>query len=817
MTGSAPAVSVLVLDDGSSDLERRLASVAAQEYPTERVQPKLVKRAPGFAAPCNAAVVQATTEFVAILPTDAALDPRCLAEMVDTAQRSGAAAVASTPLDQNGRPIPIARGLTIVGRPFPVRPPLDGQRLLSAAGSCALFERASFLDAGGLDEAFGDSLDDVDLGWRLNLLGHSIVLARGAIAYRETHAEPSPWVRARECRLIERNALAMIYRNFETPTLARVLPVAISLCLLRALSGSGIDALRLELASRPPDSVEVSLDLVAHLIALEDFCRQLRDTSARRRRLQEQRRRTDADLWPLFGGDSWRQTVGGLQPLANCGQTADSSPAEIVRTLIDDFGLRDLIAGDSAHSAWPAPPSMPPPAPASVRATSKEPPRVSIVILTAVGATYVVECLASLRRQTYPPDRMEILVVDNGSAEDPTAAIQEAYPGARVIRNGSNVGFAAGNNVGAREATGEFVVFLNDDTRLHPDWLTELVKTAARHGAAAVCSCILDWAGERIDFIDAAINFEAKGSQLHYDAAVGDLQVREKPLVFANGCALLVDRAVFTDAGGWDDETFAYYEDVELGCRLNLMGHSVWMAPEAIVYHKHHGTSGSWPLPPRTRLLERNSLRIVYEIFELPSLQRLLSASLLLASQRALLGTPLSHATDPGDRLSPRPRLTPRTFLRGAKSALIRRGVPGWRGMPRAIVRLGAAQWLEVLGEAIDPRRTAHAPEARTAYLAERGPLPNGVDIPERQILPIDAAAVLSGIHGFLLDLPALSMRRAQMQQRRRISDEEFISRFGSHWRIAALVPYQREYDELHAIITDELVDNAGRPQTAGP
>ena len=79
---------------------------------------------------------------------------------------------------------------------------------------------------------------------------------------------------------------------------------------------------------------------------------------------------------------------------------------------------------------------------------------------------------------------------------------------------------------------------------------------------------------------------------------------------------MLVARDVFLDAGGWDEGTFAYYEDVELGWRLWLLGHEVWLAPNAVIYHKHHGTSGRWAEPPRLRLLERNALRMLYTHLE---------------------------------------------------------------------------------------------------------------------------------------------------------------------------------------------------------
>ena len=122
-----------------------------------------------------------------------------------------------------------------------------------------------------------------------------------------------------------------------------------------------------------------------------------------------------------------------------------------------------------------------------------------------------------------------------------------------------------------------------------------------------------------------AVNFEGRGFQHHIGAPARLTPGRESPLLFACGAAMLVARDVFLDAGGWDEGTFAYYEDVELGWRLWLLGHQVWFAPNAVIYHKHHGTSGRWAEPPRLRLLERNALRMVYTHLEPATLARTLS------------------------------------------------------------------------------------------------------------------------------------------------------------------------------------------------
>ena len=154
-----------------------------------------------------------------------------------------------------------------------------------------------------------------------------------------------------------------------------------------------------------------------------------------------------------------------------------------------------------------------------------------------------------------------------------------------------------------------------------------------------------------MDFVEGAVNFEGKGFQLTTAHRPTSVTPQEQPLLFACGCAMLIDRAVLADIGGWDEESFAYYEDVELGWRLHLLGHEVWLAPRAIIYHKHHGTSGRWPEPPRLRLYERNSLRLLYCLLQTESLARALPAALLLAADRALLAIGPSRVADAAPEL----------------------------------------------------------------------------------------------------------------------------------------------------------------------
>ena len=794
-----PSVTVVVLNANRREyLEACLSSVRAQQYSTNRLDVRIVEITPTHhgGASCNAAIRSCDSDFVALLADDTRVDPRWLGELVSVAKSHEAAAVTSTVLDWPGERFEFAGGLmSFTGHPCNmVNDDATGgasteKSLLFTSGTSALFNRAAFIDAGGFDESFSVDWAHIDLGWRLNLFGRAVVLAPRALTYRRPQDSAGPAALAQRARVAERDALALIYKNYQSETLARTFPAAVALSLLRGLMTSGIEAVDLGMSSTPPKIVEAERTLVAHLIALEDFCRDLPRLEAQRQLVQTRRCRSDADLCRFFTESPAHHTTSRAYE-------------EVARTLISDFRIGESLApsravasSGTAHVALPS---------GVRRATvlTGEDPKVSIVILTALGATHLCECLSSLQEQVYPLERVEVIVVDNGSAEDPTEEVERRYAGARVIRNATNLGFAAGNNLGASVATGDYLVFLNDDTRAHPRWLRELVDTARRRECAAVASCVLDWSGTRIDFIEGAVNFQGKGFQLRYGAPLDGVGVeeRERPLLFACGAAMLVDRAVFVEAGMWDEDTFAYYEDVELGWRLNILGHTVWLAPHAVVYHKHHGTSARWAEPPRLRLLERNSLRMLYGLLESESLERALPPALLLAADRALLGTPFSRIHETGKPW------TWRQTLNVGRELLVARGITRSTTIAQAMRVLGIRGLVEILRDTFTavPRHASRL--VRSAYReAGDGEAPSQVG-GRLERLPIATVARLNGIYTFLLDLPGLSQRRADFQRRRRSSDAQVLGRFGKHWLSpSGAPPFQAEHDAFHKALVAEF------------
>ncbi|MCL4416166.1 MAG: glycosyltransferase family 2 protein [Actinobacteria bacterium] len=257
-------------------------------------------------------------------------------------------------------------------------------------------------------------------------------------------------------------------------------------------------------------------------------------------------------------------------------------------------------------------------------------PLISIIIVNLNGKDYLNTCLDSIKNLNYPKDKLEIIIVDNGSTDDSVQFLAGSYPEVKVIRNDFNKGFAVANNQGARAANGEYVAFLNNDTKVDVNWLTELLKPVYKD-AEVVCagSKVLSMDGKTIDFVGGMVNFEGKGFQIDYGLdRQKDIYDENKYLPFVNGGAMLVNRQVFLDAGGFDEDFFAYYEDVDFGWRLWVLGYRVIFAPKSIVYHVHHGTSKIFSEDKLRFLKERNALYSVFKNYDDKNLAKVFSGTL---------------------------------------------------------------------------------------------------------------------------------------------------------------------------------------------
>lgn len=246
-------------------------------------------------------------------------------------------------------------------------------------------------------------------------------------------------------------------------------------------------------------------------------------------------------------------------------------------------------------------------------------PRVITIILNWNGQKHLGCCLDSLLCTTYP--NHHILLVDNASTDGSVEFVRRRYPDVEVVVNDGNIGFARGNNVGFRRALkagADYVMLLNADTEVEPDWLDRLMEVMEADPHVGICGSKIMMFSQR-----GLISSFGHGMNLlgfAWDAFVGRIdgprwqEVRE--VVSVCGAALLIRREALEAAGLFDPLYFAYYEDVDLALRVRMCGYTVKVAPRSIVYHKY---SAFFELRPLTKILlsKRNYYLFVLKFFPL--------------------------------------------------------------------------------------------------------------------------------------------------------------------------------------------------------
>ncbi len=264
-------------------------------------------------------------------------------------------------------------------------------------------------------------------------------------------------------------------------------------------------------------------------------------------------------------------------------------------------------------------------------------PLVSVIVVNYRGAEDTVTCLRALRDElNWPAEALELICVDNASSDGSAARIAAAVPQARMIRSATNIGFAGGCNLGVTEATGSIVAFLNSDARPHRDWVRAAVEALGEGpDVAAVASKVLDWDGERIDYVDGGLTWYGMGYKPHVGKSDDGAHDTARDVLFGTGAALLVRREIFTRLGGFDERFFMFCEDVDLGWRLNLRGYRVRYEPRSIAYHRHHASLHGADPARETYLLERNALAALYKNVSDDTLATVLPAALALTVRRA--------------------------------------------------------------------------------------------------------------------------------------------------------------------------------------
>jgi GT2 family glycosyltransferase len=219
-------------------------------------------------------------------------------------------------------------------------------------------------------------------------------------------------------------------------------------------------------------------------------------------------------------------------------------------------------------------------------------PAVSVVIVNWNGAHHIARCLEALEAQTFR--NFEVIVVDNGSTDGSADLVTERFPTVRLLRQATNIGFAAGNNLGAGAARGTWLALLNNDAYAEPTWLEALQAVAGRDaGYVGFASCqrqahrpeVIDGAGD-------AYHVSGVPWRLGFDHLYGPPWDTERDVFAPCACAAMYAREAFLAVGGFDERFFCYLEDVDLAFRLQLRSGRFRYVPQAVVNHVGSASTG---------------------------------------------------------------------------------------------------------------------------------------------------------------------------------------------------------------------------------
>lgn len=219
-------------------------------------------------------------------------------------------------------------------------------------------------------------------------------------------------------------------------------------------------------------------------------------------------------------------------------------------------------------------------------------PDVSVIIVTWNGRQHLDTCLSSVAAQR--DVTVETIVVDNGSTDGSAEYVRSRFPAARVVTLPGNRGFAGGNNAGAREATGRFLAFLNNDTSADPGWLRALLAGIDQAGGFALATSRIVYMHDP-DVIDSAgdgvLRWGGAFKRHHGEpAAVADTT---QEVFGICGAACVMPKTVFDEVGGFDEDFFASHEDVDLSYRARLRGYRCRYVADAVVRHVGSATLGT--------------------------------------------------------------------------------------------------------------------------------------------------------------------------------------------------------------------------------
>jgi hypothetical protein len=235
--------------------------------------------------------------------------------------------------------------------------------------------------------------------------------------------------------------------------------------------------------------------------------------------------------------------------------------------------------------------------------------KLSIVIICWNDWKLIEDCLRSIFKNTNQTE-YEVIVSDNGSTDGSVERIRAEFPLVRVVENRANLGFAKGNNAGIREARGEYVLILNPDTIIHPGSLDRWIQFADKHPEVGAFGC-------RVQNPDGSYQESGRpfptvrrcliaalclrplayfGRGLLSDRYEGWKGDTEREIDWQSGCCVMFRGDLLKQVGGFDEQFFFHFEEVDLCYRVWKAGYTIRFTPEAVITHLGGQSVGRFPI-----------------------------------------------------------------------------------------------------------------------------------------------------------------------------------------------------------------------------
>ena len=241
--------------------------------------------------------------------------------------------------------------------------------------------------------------------------------------------------------------------------------------------------------------------------------------------------------------------------------------------------------------------------------------RASVIIVSYNSREYLSGCLPSLIPSLGQQD--EIIIVDNASSDNTSSWLIQYYPKIHLIRSNRNLGYAGGNNLGAKHAHGKYLVFLNPDTIVDEHWLDSLVNVLDNNSEAGLAT-------PKILLLQNPQTINTCGNDVHISGITlcrgmnqpASCYSKQEGVSAVSGAAFAIRTDLFNTLGGFDESFFMYMEDTDLSWRARLHGAQCIFVPNSLVHHAYNLQFGT----EKVFYQERNRYMLLIKTLKAPTL-----------------------------------------------------------------------------------------------------------------------------------------------------------------------------------------------------